>query len=168
MTYAGLTISDKPALLEAKARGAEWIAADLDEIIWAYNEKPHKLAGHNRWYSDGWGFVIGIANAQNLSFSDPEPVNIDLALAQIAEMESNEKALLSEKANEKGCAEMENADKPNKCEYCAKLSKYAGWGYAEWFEQRAVDEMYEVSVDVKFCPNCGNPIASPYTEGARK
>ena len=110
MTYAGLTISDKPALLEAKERGKTTLT---------------------------------------MAFSDRvQVVNIDFALAQIAEMES--------------------AEKPQDCEYCAKLSKYAGWGYAEWFEQMAVDDVYEISVDVKFCPNCGNQIASPYTEGETK
>ena len=88
MTYAGLTTADKGTLLDVKARGAEWIAADQDATIWAYYSKPYKRAGSNGWGSDGIGFAIGVANENNLSFSDPEPVNIDLALAQIAEMET--------------------------------------------------------------------------------
>ena len=99
MTYAGLTTADKGTLLDVKARGAEWIAADQDATIWAYYSKPYKRAGSNGWGSDGIGFAIGVANENNLSFSDPEPVNIDLALAQIAEMES--------------------AEKLDGCEYCA-------------------------------------------------
>ena len=89
--YSGLTTADKGTLLDVKARGAEWIAADQDATIWAYYSKPYKRAGSNGWGSDGIGFAIGVANENNLSFSDPEPVNIDLALAQIAEMESAEK-----------------------------------------------------------------------------
>ena len=64
--YDGLTISDKPALLEAKERGKTTLT---------------------------------------MAFSDRvQVVNIDLALAQIEEMES--------------------AENPHKCGYCAKLSRY--------------------------------------------
>ena len=55
MTYAGLTISDKPALLDAKRNG--------------YDSAVINLIGY------------------------PEEVNISIALAQIAEMESAEKPL---------------------------------------------------------------------------
>ena len=45
------------------------------------------------------------------------------------------------------------------CEYCIDLpKKYKGFGYAELFEQIAVDEVYEISIDVKYCPNCGRKL----------
>lgn len=44
------------------------------------------------------------------------------------------------------------------CEYCIDLSRYRGFGYAEFFEQRAADEVYEIGIEVKFCPNCGRDI----------
>ena len=145
--YNGLTTADKDALLDAKQNGAEWIARDENGMICGYATKPSKYNRTGEWYTDD-GFELITKLLKFIKWSDHEPVNIDLALAQIAEMEG--------------------AEKPKQCEYCAKLSRYAGWGYAEWFEQTAVDDVYEISVDVKFCPNCGNPINSPYTEGATK
>ena len=65
MTYAGLTISDKPALLDAKSKG--------------YDNAYLNFNGY------------------------PERVMVDLALAQIAEMDSKQNNALSEKASEKGC-----------------------------------------------------------------
>lgn len=44
------------------------------------------------------------------------------------------------------------------CEWCKRISKYAGFGYAEFFEQTAVDEQYEFSVEVSYCPNCGRKL----------
>ena len=52
----------------------------------------------------------------------------------------------------------EQAEREKGCEYCSNISKYAGFGYAEWFEQKAADDLYEISVDVKFCPNCGRDL----------
>ena len=145
MTYAGLTISDKPALLDAKNYG-KWIAKDSSGILYAYRNEPIKKQATGEWYDMTWVSLEWIY-ISFIQWFDAEPVNIDLALAQIAEMES--------------------AEKPDDCEYCSKLSKYAVWGCAEWFEQRAVDEVYEISVAVKFCPNCGKPINSPHTEGEK-
>ena len=50
----------------------------------------------------------------------PERVMVDLALAQIAEMESEQNNMLSEKASEKCCAEMESAEKPLTCDGCKR------------------------------------------------
>ena len=87
MTYAGLTISDKPALLDAKARGAEWVARDTNMDLYGYAVEPIKDSVYG-WTTPFTGNVITI-NSELLKFVDPnENVNIDLALAQIAEMES--------------------------------------------------------------------------------
>ena len=146
MTYPLLTTADKGALLDAQKYG-KWIAKDASGTLYAYRNKPVKKLLMGEWYDMTW-VALNWIYISFIHWEDAEPVNIDLALAQIAEMEG--------------------AEKPKQCEYCAKLSRYAGWGYAEWFEQTAVDDVYEISVDVKFCPNCGNPINSPYTEGATK
>lgn len=96
MTYAGLTTADKPALLDAKARGAEWVAREKNGALWGHKSKPRRMAVHETryetWSSDGsvLGGIVDVENS-NLRFiqwSDAEPVNIDLALAQIAEMET--------------------------------------------------------------------------------
>lgn len=52
--------------------------------------------------------------------------------------------------------EMVNREKG--CEYCIDISKYCGFGYAEWFEHKAANDVYEISIDVKFCPNCGRKL----------
>lgn len=89
MTYAGLTISDKPALLDAKARGAEWVARDEDGTLCGYERKPSKLIAV--WGVNGEFCVLTETDLVFVSYLDTEPVNIDLALAQIAEMERAEK-----------------------------------------------------------------------------
>ena len=51
------------------------------------------------------------------------------------------------------------------CEWCSDLSRYRGFGYACFFDQIAVDETYELSVEVKYCPNCGRKLLTePTTE----
>ena len=96
MTYAGLTAADKHALLDAKARGAEWVARDEDEELVGFRRKPKRYIDMEST-SDHWerteseNYFIAMPNDEPLQFiqwSDPDPVNIDLALAQIAEMES--------------------------------------------------------------------------------
>ena len=94
--YNGLTTADKGALLDAKARGAEWVAREKNGALWGYKSKPRKMAVHKTryetWSSDGsvLGGIVDVEDS-NLRFiqrDDAEPVNIDLALAQIAEMET--------------------------------------------------------------------------------
>jgi len=105
--YNGLTTADKGALLDAKARGAEWVARDKDDELAAFRLKPQKYVdmelNSDHWERTQFGnYFIVMPSDEPLQFiqwSDPEPVNIDLALAQIAEMESKEK--------------------PDGCEYCA-------------------------------------------------
>lgn len=52
----------------------------------------------------------------------------------------------------------EKTERDKGCEYCTGLSKYKGFGYAEFFHQTAVDECFEISIDVKSCPNCGRKL----------
>lgn len=108
MTYAGLTTADKPALLDAKARGAEWVARDKDDELVGFRLKPQKYVDMelniDHWERTQAGnYFIVMPSDESLKFiqwSDAEPVNIDLALAQIAEMESktetNEKCPICE------------------------------------------------------------------------
>lgn len=49
----------------------------------------------------------------------------------------------------------EKMERQKGCEYCTDLSRYKGFGYAEFFHQTAPDEVYETGIEVKFCPNCG-------------
>ena len=105
--YNGLTTADKGALMDAKARGAEWVARDKDNELVGFRLKPQKYVdmelNSEHWERTQAGnYFIVMPSDEPLKFirwSDAEPVNIDLAL------------------------------------------------------------------DVKFCPNWGNPINSPYTEG---
>lgn len=62
----------------------------------------------------------------------------------------------------KALKEMQKREKG--CEYCSDLSKYKGFGYAEFFHQTAADECCEISVDVKFCPNCGKELTKERAE----
>lgn len=98
MTYEGLTISEKPALLDAKARGAEWVARDEDGQLSGFEIKPSKMidpdcipSWWSRWQknldSTGWIMIENEFLLPFVKWSDAEPMNIDLALAQIAEME---------------------------------------------------------------------------------
>jgi hypothetical protein len=66
--------------------------------------------------------------------------------------------VLAEVVDEKD-AENERLKQTQKgCEYCTDLSRYKGFGYAEFFHQTAPDETYEIGIEVKFCPNCGRKL----------
>lgn len=148
MTYAGLTTADKPALLDAKARGAEWVARDGKSRaydLWFYSTKPVKTK--NMWAGDAVFMEKKSARFAFIQWSDPEPVNIDLALAQIAEMESADNPLTwNERINQMTVEEK-----------------------AQWL--RGI-----VSCEGCGIPKCGNQCAeswrsylnSPYTEGETK
>lgn len=90
--YAGLTIDDEAALLEAKKNHAQWIAKDSDERTFSYLYKPRK--GSSKWDDSAAVTFIGHRDPQFVSWSDPEPVNIDAALAQIAEMKAAQTPVL--------------------------------------------------------------------------
>ena len=158
--YNGLTTADKGALLDAKANGAEWIARDENGMICGYATKPSKYNRTGEWYTDD-GFELITKLLKFIKWSDHEPVNIDLALAQIAEMESKQNNALSEKAIEKGCMT---------------------WN--ERINQMTVEEKADVAVIMsrrcsdalskKICPDMTcwqcfiEYLNSPYTEGATK
>jgi len=85
--------------------------------------------------------------------------NIDLALAQIAEMESKHNNLLSEKASEKGC--MTWNDRINQMTVEEK---------AKWLYDLDVCRVSSISIDecnsYRHCTECmRNMLNSPYTEG---
>ena len=89
--YAGLTTADKGALLDAKADGCEWISRDdISDDLCGFDVKPFKNRKHGRWYARKLKHIshLDSKSLQFIQWSDAEPVNIDLALAQIAEMES--------------------------------------------------------------------------------
>ena len=114
--YNGLTTADKTALLDAKADGANWIARDADGFLYGYTGRPKKRDNIDEW--DYYQLGERIKSPSLLLFIqwfDTEPVNIDLALAQIAEMESRAfNAMLPiylDRANEH-IAKIESAEKP--------------------------------------------------------
>ena len=85
--YNGLTTADKGALLDAKARGAEWVARDTNNDLYGYAVEPIDDIDYG-WTTPFIGNVITI-NAESMKFvALHEKINIDLALAQIAEIES--------------------------------------------------------------------------------
>ena len=51
--HNGLKMSDKPALLDAKARGAEWVARDENGAMYGYVKKPVKLNRNHHWVNTG-------------------------------------------------------------------------------------------------------------------
>lgn len=124
MTYAGLTTADKGALLDAKARGAEWVARDLSTTLWGYDTKPHKckfMGEYETWTIDDENFVLGAIDIdddvlQFIQWSDAEPVNIDLALAQIAGAVSERLTLENSYGEDgKSCEDCEFFGEPNGC-----------------------------------------------------
>ena len=163
--YNGLTTADKGALLDAKARGAKWAARDKDDELVGFRLKPQKYVDMEL-NSDHWerteseNYFIAMPNDDPLQFiqwSDAEPVNIDLALAQIAEMESAEKP--------KGCSFCCYTEYPDATLYPRDRSEF----YAGRSRQVRVDDFDEDELnEVSYCPNCGRNLNSPYTEGATK
>lgn len=172
MNYAGLTTSDKPALLEAKARGAEWVARDMNMAIYGYGIEPTKTMF-------GWWCDISICSVEYLGTMETlsfvglhEKVNIDLALAQIAEMESKQKELLSEKASEKGC--LTNRDKwmqlwNESDEILARQFVQQEWYGTQWcvymFSEEPISrhDKWEDAIQAAI-----TALHSPYTEGETK
>lgn len=76
--------SDLPELERLAKSGYEWVAKDWNEQVYAYTARPFK-------YTTTWvgGFkcekIIGLGiNSQiGVRWSDPEPLNIAAAIAQI-------------------------------------------------------------------------------------
>jgi len=99
-------------------------------------------------------------------------VNIDLALAQIAEMESKQKELLSEKASEKGC--LTNRDKwmqlwNESDEILARQFVQQEWYGTQWcvymFSEEPISrhDKWEDAIQAAI-----TALHSPYTEGETK
>ena len=157
--YAGLTTADKGALLDAKARGAEWVARDEDEELVGFRRKPKRYIDMEST-SDHWerteseNYFIAMPNDEPLQFiqwSDPDPVNIGLALAQIAEMESAEKPLTwNERINQMTVSEKADWMKDNDFCIVMKLPENG------CFEFNSCTECLETWLN------------SPYTEGETK
>lgn len=86
--YAGLTTADKGALLDAQRNGMQWVARDWNDSLYGYIDKPQRN-GDSRWFTDG-AFYSGLSDSslEFVQWNNDAPVNIDIALAQIAEMET--------------------------------------------------------------------------------
>jgi len=165
--YAGLTTADKGALLDAIAHDGEWIVRTPDNLVWSNSVKPVRYEKSGDWNQiNGRMHIIG--GADTLTFiksNDSEPVNSYTALAQIAEMESKQKELLSEKAIQKGCTFCCYTEYPDTTLYPRDKSEF----FATRSRQIRVDVFDEDELDdVSFCPNCGRNLNSPYTEGETK
>lgn len=115
MKYEGLSIYDKPALIDAKGDGANWIAREWNRTLWGFVDKPEKA--DDDWFST-W---INTSNQNKLildddelhfiSWNDNEPVHIDSALDQIADMEDEQRELI---------ARTVTFVPPARCEYCSR------------------------------------------------
>lgn len=187
MTYNGLTISDKTALLDAKTRGAEWVARDgHDEYLYAYNVKPIRGILSLRWVPDSGDvskhtFIkLHTEELQFVKWSDAEPVNIDLALAQIEEMES------AEKPKNDGCEFCKHFGKPSAVVWDSHVLKMSGKDvpykpfikielHARKNEAELIatsqgddNKQNKTTVSIRFCPMCGRNLAIPYTKGETK
>jgi hypothetical protein len=90
--YNGLTIADKDALLDAKAKGANYIARDKDNDVRAFIEKPVKTETYwmGKSFNENW-WIEDNSVLKFIQWSDTEPVHIDIAIAQVAEMEREQK-----------------------------------------------------------------------------
>ena len=144
--YAGLTIADKTALEDAKARGAEWVARDENERLMIYQEKPFKDTDLlNMWLLCSPSFAIEVEYdaLYFIQWYDAEPVNIDLALSQIAEME--------------------RAQKP--CPYCStdafsprRIGLYGAEGFNPYHVYLNSGGNVREGEQFDYCPKCGKRI----------
>lgn len=165
-TYAGLTISDKPALLDAKARGAEWVARDQrGNRLWIFEKEPKKLV--TLWacdpdYTAMHAMEIDSALLPFIKWSDAEPVNIDIALAQIAEMES---------AAGNPVTDIPVSEKP--LTWNERINQMTLEEKAIWLYNMDVCRVSSISIEecnsFRHCVECmKSMLASPYTEGEKK
>ena len=180
MTYAGLTTADKPALLDAKARGAEWVARDefMGEIN-GFIGMPRRERADKYWLQPtgtSWSQTIPIdkENLQFVQWENPEPVNIDLALARIAEMETAQTPTIAPLTWNERINQMTVEEKAWYFVYYHEQSNYeenrlgevievATIGYKTSLapEQYFYDEADAIAATVKI-------LRSPYTEGETK
>lgn len=159
--YNGLTTADKGALLDAKARGAEWVARDSEDQaneLMAYYCKPKKHSELGVWLVDQDDILrssifLFVNDMPFVQWSDAEPVNIDLAIAQIAEMESAEKPLTwNERINQMTVEEKARWMLNRGTEMHNESAKYAWDNASHKFEEMYLKRMTDF-------------LNSPYTEG---
>ena len=173
MTYAGLTISDKPALLDAKARGAEWVARDSEDQaneLMAYYCKPKKHSELGAWLVDQDDILrssifLFVNDMLFVQWSDAEPVNIDLAIAQITEMEKNQaiKAVEGAVSAEQVCdnindipaADVEPVVRGEWTMLTADLTDWSRETYVHWLKCSLCGKAVPLRSKSKFCPHCG-------------
>ena len=153
MTYPLLTTADKGALLDAQKYG-KWIAKDASGTLYAYRNKPVKKLLMGEWYDMTW-VALNWIYISFIHWEDAEPVNIDLALAQIAEMET------------------------------AQTPTLPPMTWNERINQTTVEEKVEFLMSFENCANSVNPsfkcyasndcdeclkkfLNSPYTEGGHR
>ena len=141
--YPGLTTADKDALIKLKESGVKITT------------------------------IISLRQSANTSLkSNYDNIDIDLALAQIAEMESKQKELLSEKASEKGC--LTNRDKwmqlwNESDEILARQFVQQEWYGTQWcvymFSEEPISrhDKWEDAIQAAI-----TALHSPYTEGETK
>lgn len=136
--------SDLPELERLAKSGYEWVAKDWNEQVYAYTARPFK-------YTTTWvgGFkcekIIGLGiNSQiGVRWSDPEPLNIAAAIAQI------------------------KARKSSGCIFCMGHENnhefYIDGNVLFYSEGQCGTE----GIIISFCPNCGRRLNSP-CEGGEK
>ena len=131
--YAGLTTADKGALIKLKESGVKITT------------------------------IISLRQSANTRLkSNYDNIDIDLALAQIAEMESKQNNALSEKASEKGCVTWNE-----------RINQMTVEEKAKWLYDMDVCRVSSISIEecnsYGHCMDCmKNMLNSPYTEGANK
>ena len=103
--------SDLPELEKLAADGATWIARDQNGRIMAYSEKPKKHTSPSIWVCSGtvkFSRILEENALPQLSWSDPEPLNIAAAIAQIkAQGKPTIKSQSAEEILNEFCAEQD-------------------------------------------------------------
>jgi len=188
--YNGLTTADKPALMDAKENGADWIARDENGMLCGYATKPSKCNSTREWYTDD-GFELITKFLEFVKWSDAEPVNIDLALAQIAEMESNtehterygeiladienwpvwKREAFNSLATSKHATQLDLTDKP--LTWNERINQMTLEEKAIWLYNMDVCRVSSISIEecnsFRHCVECmKSMLASPYTEGGHR
>lgn len=131
--------------------GREWIAEDEDGLQNTYSREPEK--GYGAWYS--WGHSLPYdGKIFGINWSDPEPLNISAAIAQI-------KAQSHAKAH----------GTPSGCEWCNGKA-FDRVGVSDDCGLKKVflcggNGMPDESERFKLCPMCGTPLPIP-CEGGEK
>lgn len=132
MKYLGLSIADKPALEEEKARGKKYVVIGCGRIL---------------NFTTSYPIYVG---------TDYVSIHIDAALAQIAEMERDEQYMshadiFIEEYEESQCvAQSEREQNLNGCEYCNR-SDFED--IVCYIPNNETGGFLEVPTNI--CPNCG-------------